>query len=462
MNVSKPNQDENAAISDDYREFELALSLVCIQLPHLSGLANVVRIVYDERIETAGIFASGRLLINAVWFKQFNLKEQAFILAHELLHLALQTHQRAGEHNTRLFNIAHDYIINDMLSEELQQTVPANGLCLRGARYRSVERLVLDLDEEQSYSTWSTPHTSWRGDSEAMDDWSGVPQAADLNSSKASSASLTALASALASAGIANAAPAEEPSAEQMEKSVQSDVLPAELEREWFPESINKEEQIIAGRVQEVAANAASLEAFHEEVKTFFAVQQGNEPGRNSIALAALRSLYRPAWELALQRWMEATAPGARTYMRASRRGGDRTDIVLAGRKREGWTLNIVLDTSGSMYDELARVLGAIASFCESVNVDSVRLLQCDVEVTEDAMVTPEQLNNYRITGLGGSDMSPAMLRLADDPEVEAVIVLTDGLIYHPPQAMPYNVLWVLTNCYGQFNPGYGQVIELL
>jgi predicted metal-dependent peptidase len=148
--------------------------------------------------------------------------------------------------------------------------------------------------------------------------------------------------------------------------------------------------------------------------------------------------------------------------MRASRRGGDRTDIVLAGRKREGWTLNIVLDTSGSMYDELARVLGAIASFCESVNVDSVRLLQCDVEVTEDAMVTPEQLNNYRITGLGGSDMSPAMLRLADDPEVEAVIVLTDGLIYYPPQAMPYNVLWVLTNCSGHFNPGYGQVIELL
>ena len=68
-------------------------------------------------------------------------------------------------------------------------------------------------------------------------------------------------------------------------------------------------------------------------------------------------------------------------YARPSRRGADRTDVVLPGRKREGWTLNIVLDTSGSMADEMPRALGAIADFCEAVGVDQVRLVQCDTAV---------------------------------------------------------------------------------
>lgn len=462
MNAGKIKQDENIAISDDYREVKLALSLVCVQLPHLSGLANVVRIIHDERVETAGIFASGRLLINPIWFKQFNLKGQAFILAHELFHLALQTHNRAGEHNPTLFNMAHDYIINDMLHDELQQPVPANGLWYRDARHRSVESLVLEFEGGGTYSTATAQDPSWGAAPNTHDPSGNAPRPNKDDSAKTPNSSSTALAAALAAAGIVEGAQHEKLSEGQAKENSQSDVLAAELEREWFPESVAIEEHLISGRVLEAAAKAASLKALHEDIDNLLAVGRGERARWDSIALSALRSLYRPPWDLALQRWMESTAPGARTYMRASRRGGDRTDIVLAGRKREGWTLNIILDTSGSMHGELAHILGAIASFCESVNVGSVRLLQCDTEVTQDEMITPEQLDNFRITGLGGSDMSPAMLRLADNPEVEAVIVLTDGLIYYPPQPMPYNVLWVHTGGYGNFSPVYGQVIELL
>ena len=66
------------------------------------------------------------------------------------------------------------------------------------------------------------------------------------------------------------------------------------------------------------------------------------------------------------------------------------------------------------------------------------------------------------LRGYGGSDMSPAMLHLADDPRVEAVIVLTDGDIAYPPAAMPYDVLWVLPpGATSSFQPPYGAVIQM-
>jgi hypothetical protein len=53
------------------------------------------------------------------------------------------------------------------------------------------------------------------------------------------------------------------------------------------------------------------------------------------------------------------------------------------------------------------------------------------------------------------------MRHLAGDPEVEAVIVLTDGDIAYPGEPMPYAVLWALTSPNDYFKPPYGQVIEL-
>jgi predicted metal-dependent peptidase len=246
-------------------------------------------------------------------------------------------------------------------------------------------------------------------------------------------------------------------------------VLPGELEREWFPDQPHADLEATIRQVERVAAHAVSLEQIEARARTSAAevsraLRQGgsgSDPGDMTAYVEVLRTLYRPPWELALHRWMDAVAPGARTYTRASRRGADRTDVVLPGRLRDGWTLSIVLDTSGSMADELGRALGAIAAFCEGASVDSVRVVQCDVEVTSDEIVAPATLEQYQISGFGGSDMSPALWHLAADPEVTAAIVITDGDIDYPSAPMPYDVLWVLTDVADGFEPPYGQVIVL-
>lgn len=124
--------------------------------------------------------------------------------------------------------------------------------------------------------------------------------------------------------------------------------------------------------------------------------------------------------------------------------------------------LNVIIDTSGSMADEIPRALGAIADFGAAVAVDQVRLLQCDVTVTSDELLSPEELAQFTVTGYGGSDLSPAMHLLAADPQVRAVAIITDGDVQFPPEPMPYDVLWVLPpGRSAAFHPSYGRVVNM-
>ena len=407
-----------------------ALRLASVSLPHLSGLAACVQLCVDPRIETAGVFASGRIVVNPDFLASLDRSGAAFVLAHELLHLALDTHNRSEGSSPLAFNYAHDYIINDMLVEEMGRSVPGGGLYLPGAKEMSVEKILSRLKRDAPDRCWSTKHGLGR-------------PVSDLG---------RALQDALKEAGHP-VEPLEHP----------EDVLDDDLERRWFPEMTGQQQQQRRERVRAAAAKAASLGVLNKRLGDLQGEQAKLlEPEERPSALeVALQRCYKPPWELALQRWMEAVAPGPRTYSRPSRRAGDRTDVVLPGRRREGWTLHIVLDTSGSMEAEFPIALGAIASFCESVGIEQIHILQCDVGVTVDEFIDPEKLSRYRIAGLGGSDMSPAMHRLAEDPQVEAAIVLTDGYIFYPADRMPYETLWVIINGPYDFTPGYGAVLHL-
>jgi predicted metal-dependent peptidase len=395
------------------RRIDDGLRLVTVPFPHFAGLARLIRVTLDERVPTMGVFASGRLLVNPSFVRQLNDNELVFVLAHEIFHLALRTHERAVGSDPLQFNYAHDYIINDILRGELGfEHVPAGGLDWPGARQMSAEEILLQMDKNPNHVARCTGGV-WRLRSDGAGQESGP----------------------------------------------QGDVLDGRLEREWFSDEDPSEQEARAETVRETAAKGLSLGKMMGAIK---GAGRGTDSAAANQLVDALRGLYRTPWEMALQRWLESVAPGPRTFVRPSRRGAERTDVVLPGRKREGWILNIVLDTSGSMSDELPWALGAIADFCDAVAVDQVRLLQCDVSVTSDRFLTPDELARCEISGYGGSDLSPAMLLLADDPHVEAVMVLTDGEIAYPQGEMPYDVLWVLpAHASPTFRPGYGVVIHM-
>lgn len=396
------------------------LRLLTAPLPHLAGLAAAVRVNIDTRVPTMGVFASGRLVVNPAFVARLKENELIFVLAHELLHLALRTHDRArGSHHLE-FNYAHDYIINDILRVELGFTsIPAGGLDMPGAREKSAEQIVLEL----------------RRNADRMPSQSRVFDGQPVTLRRVFTSG----------------------SVEAQDQRDAGDVLDDRTERELFPDEASEQAARVKA-LKEVSAKSLALAKAMGAMKG----RGGEAAAAQQQLVTALRGLYRMPWEMALQKWMESVAPGERTFLRPSRRGAAQADVVLPGRKRESWMLNVVLDTSGSMTDDIPRVLGAIADFCEAVAVDDIRLVQCDTAVTSDETLSPGDLADYQVRGYGGSDLTPAMLMLADDPAVTASLVITDGDIGYPQVEMPYAVLWVLpANGNPGFRPPYGHVISM-
>jgi len=399
---------------------ENGLRMVTVPLPHLAGLAAAVRVTLDWRVPTMGIFASGRLVANPGFTARLKDNELVFVLAHELLHLALRTHGRARGSGRLEFNYAHDYIINDILRSELGfATIPAGGLDMPGARERTAEDIVLEMRRNADLMRSRTQ--VWEG------------RDAPVRQALAQGAG----------------DPSDRPNTGEA-----GDVLADQTEREMFPSDTEDQAQRKAA-IDEAIARGQALAAATGKLKA-----RGTVAAGMSAQVSALRGRLRPAWQQALQRWIESSAAGERTFARPSRRSAERADLVIPGRRRTSFMLNVVLDTSGSMTQAIAPALGAIADFCDSAGVDQVRIVQCDTAVTADETVSPDDLSTYAVRGFGGSDLSPAMLMLADDPLVRAAVIVTDGDIAFPADPMPYAVMWVLPQA-AQFNPPYGRIIAM-
>lgn len=391
------------------------LRMVTVPFPHLSGLAAAMRINIDDSVPTMGVFASGRLVANRAFTARLSPNDLIFVLAHELLHLALRTHDRAVGSGRLEFNYAHDYIINDMLRHALGvNAIPAGGLDMPGARDKSAEQIVLEMRRDGRSPTQSRV---WEGQAVSVADalGNGPPGAGD-------------------NAG---------------------DVLDAERERQMFPADA-VEQAVRAKAMRDLAAKGMAMAKAMGLMKG-----RGVDAGNGQQNVRALRGIYRTPWQVALQRWLEGVAPAERTFMRASRRGADRDDLVLPGRQRYSLMLNVILDTSGSMSEEIPFALGAIADFCEATGIDEIRVIQCDTEVTGDRMLSPAELAEYEVQGYGGSDMTPAMKTLTEDPRVTSAIIITDGDINYPTDAMPYAVLWAVPGETTSFAPPYGRVVTM-
>ncbi|VTT97763.1 Uncharacterized protein OS=Mycobacterium vanbaalenii (strain DSM 7251 / PYR-1) GN=Mvan_5997 PE=4 SV=1: DUF2201_N: DUF2201 [Gemmataceae bacterium] len=431
------SRDEPVALANA----TLALRLVSASLPHLAGLCHAVRVRASARYPVAAIGATGLMLVNPRVFAGAPLPDLAFVVAHELLHLALDTFGRGGGSDPHLVNVAHDYVINDILSVELGREVPFGGLIRHGARRESLEALVAEL------ARGGDPGACW-----------SVGRKKTRRRAKAPKSAITEQ---LERLGLLPPQPdgfasdADEPSAT-------GDTLSAAEEAALEPHLGPKERSAVRDRVRREAVRSVSLKELRDHLDRHCGPGRGADAGATEALVEAVATAYRPPWQLAVQRWLDAVAPGPRSFARPSRRGADRADgVVLPGRTREGWALHVVLDTSGSMLNTLPHVLGLLAAFCEGAGVTRVHVLQCDAGVTADDWLDPAELAAYRVTGFGGSDMGPALDALAEDPEVSAVLVLTDGFIAHPAAEPPYAVLWGIVDGHPGFSPPYGTVVQV-
>lgn len=421
--------------------------------PYLGDLADIVKIFVEPRLPTAGITADGRLFVNPDWFLSLSGPETIYVIAHELWHLVLQSHARASPEDAWFVNIAHDWIINRILTDELGIMPPKNGLWYYDADNHSAEEMVRWLKDG------SAPEVRQRS---VWDAATGAPRAPVAQSP---------FADALRGAGLA---PEEPESGDGETGECPGDILTDEDLRRLSidPRSgLQPATSHLGDADAEITARTDALKkAADMALNTHAAVTAAlrtRHPDINYPHATALLDIIKTSdkipIELALQRGFDMMAPNVRTFSRASRRQGARRDIVLPGRRSEGWALNLILDTSGSMTQALPRLLSLIKSSATACGVSHVRILQASDGVTADEVVDIEALERFEISGYGGSDLTSAFDLLSGDPEVVRVVVLSDMAIQYPTAPPPYEVFWLAVQAgyYAPSQPKYGNFIAL-
>jgi predicted metal-dependent peptidase len=155
-----------------------------------------------------------------------------------------------------------------------------------------------------------------------------------------------------------------------------------------------------------------------------------------------IRALLQPpiAWDVRLAQWFDRHFPTVekrRSYARLSRRQSVTPEIprpryVIAEHALDGRTFGVVLDTSGSMKQEiLAKALGAIASYSVARDVPRARVIFCDAAAYDAGYMAPDAIaERVQVKGRGGTILQVGidLLERAEDfPKDGPVLIITDG-----------------------------------
>ncbi len=358
-----------------FAPIERARRWIFADLPLLGALLARLRVYADESLcDRMGIAIAavdpglGEIYVNPRW--KFTDDEWLFVLAHELLHVALMHHSRARGRDPLLWNLAADFVINAWLLEMGVGAMPSVGMLFDPALLgRSVEdvydaiaknprksRGLRTLRGSEGDILWSNPRrgaTVLRGDVQTLDDVYKRCLGLGLR--------CTARGRGIVPLGLL----------EEIE-SLFSPPVPWDVELARWME--------------------AHVPYPRDPVRSY---------ARASRRQSSTPDIPRPA-------------------------------RFVPHEVREACTFGVILDSSGSMDRALlGRALGAIASFADSRDVPAARVVLCDARPYDRGMLTPEELRGaITVQGRGGTVLQPAIGYLCSQPDFPAgapVMVITDG-----------------------------------
>lgn len=165
-------------------------------------------------------------------------------------------------------------------------------------------------------------------------------------------------------------------------------------------------------------------------------------------------------WRAVLRRFMTDSARDDYSYARLNRRFAS-LGIYLPGLYSEAMgEICAVIDTSGSISDEILSEFGAeIADIRSATRPTMTRLIYCDADVNH--VDEFDQSDDFKVTphGGGGTDFRPPFRWLQErDFEPRVLVYLTDGYGPFPAEPPNYPVLWLMTT---DVIPPWGEVVRI-
>jgi predicted metal-dependent peptidase len=353
------------------------------------------------------------LFYNPEFVDTLNAAELAGVLAHEVMHPALQHHTRRGDRNPVRWNMACDYAINPMLLDA-GLTLPKDVLVDDRFRGMSAERIYnLIEEEEQEGSTGESESQPGNG--------SGGSEDGSLQDNLCG----------------------DEPSAPSTPGGV-GQVLDA-----LAPEE---------GDGLSIAEQAREWQIAVEQAETVAKVA-GKHPGGAVRALEVAQAA-KVDWRELLRRAWTDTIPADYSWTRPNRRHVW-SGLYLPGVISEGvGEIVIAVDCSGSVSPrQLGLFEAEIRSILAGQRPRLVQVLYFDAAVQKVETYQAGQPVSLSPVGGGGTDFRPCFEWLDEQGILpQSLVFLTDLCGTFPSDGPPYPVIWASTEAR---SVPFGQVVPM-
>ena len=344
--------------------------------PFFGNMATRLKIeAADDWLPTAAV--DGRhLFFNTQFFNAMDNKEIEFVVAHEILHMVYDHLGRRDDRNPMLYNIAADYIVNNLLVDDRIGKKPRIVDCFQDFKYRgwTSEEVYDELFEEakkngeeavQQLGEMLDEHLDWEeGDGDEDGDGDGN-------------------------------------------------------EGKGRPRYTKAELDQIKDEVKEAMIQAAS------------AAGAGNVPAGVQRLIKEMTES-KMNWRELLRQQIQSTIKSDYTFARPSRKGQMSGAILPGMNFQDTIDLCVCLDMSGSIgNDQAADFLGEIKGIMDEYQDYKIKLWCFDTKVYNEQDFSADggdDLTDYEIMGGGGTDFMVNWTYMKEnDIQPKKFIMFTDG-----------------------------------
>ena len=321
--------------------------------PFFGNMATRLKIVAaDDWLPTAAV--DGRhLFFNTQFFNAMDNKEVEFVLAHEILHMVYNHLGRRDFRNPMLYNIAADYVVNNLLVDDRIGNKPSIVRCYQDFKYRgwTSEEVYDDILEQAK----KNGEEAVKAMGEMLDEHMNWDEEGDESDDEGTSKS----------------------------------------KGKGRPTYSKEELDQIKDEIKEAMIQAAS------------AAGAGNTPAGVQRLIKDMTES-KMNWRELLRQQIQSTIKSDYTFSRPSRKG-QMSGAILPGMSfQDTIDLCICLDMSGSIGNDMAAdFLGEIKGIMDEYQDYKIKLWCFDTKVYNEQDFSADggdSLTDYEIVGGGGTD----------------------------------------------------------
>jgi predicted metal-dependent peptidase len=130
------------------RKVSKAKALLILDHPFFGTAVSRRPIKYGDEVPTAGMSATGQMMLNPAWVEPLTVKNIMFLMAHEAMHYMLAHALRRKHRNHNAWNVACDKVINDTLIDANVGDFIDGGVTLADGRNYASEELYDENDDD--------------------------------------------------------------------------------------------------------------------------------------------------------------------------------------------------------------------------------------------------------------------------------------------------------------------------